>query len=146
MVTASVRKTIRGVRGTPGEMILSVVLRAMTASRRMLQARYCGMRRSLHRKGSVLSSFSSLPWTAGVLPNSFAAPRNVVPQRSDLLRLVGCLHRWGRELLWTPVLWASATARVNSQETYFRMKSGMGGEHAASNHRLMYTCACDSPQ
>ena len=79
MVTASVRKAIRGVRGTPGEMILSVVLGAMTASRRMLQARYCGMRQSLHRKGSVLSSFSSVPWSAGVLPNSFAAPRNVVP-------------------------------------------------------------------
>jgi hypothetical protein len=27
-----------------------------------------------------------------------------------------------------------------------REKSGFGGEHAASNHRLMYTCACASPQ
>ena len=49
-------------------------------------------------------------------------------------------------LVWDAGARAGEPARSQFPEELLRRKSGLGGEQAASNHLLMYTCACASPQ
>ena len=49
------------------------------------------------------------------------------------------LGRGTLEMDWDPPAWATLS-------DYETLKTCLGGEQMDSNHRLMYTCACASPQ